>query len=181
MIAAALALLVLPVAAHARDRGPHGRHGAHSHPPRSAGVVRSFRHGVLTIRLAGGGTKSGEVTGSTKLTCQARRSQSRRKRARGALAAPEAGPGEDPGAEDDTGDDTGDDTSDDGEGTGDDTPDDPGDGGDEPKPAPPRDRGKGRGCSTATLRRGTQVKAARLGSSPAGAVWTRIALLRRQP
>ena len=198
MITAALALLLLPVAVQARDRGQHGRHGARSHAPRSAGVVRSFRDGVLTIRLAGGATKSGDVTDSTKLTCQAKRSKRRSRRARAAslpdpVDDPGAGddifgPGEDPGPTD-TGDDSSDDTdngADDGTDfgdadTGDDSADDTGDDADDPNPARPHGPGKGRACSTAKLRRGIRVKAAKLGSSPDGPVWTRIALQRRKP
>ena len=209
MITAALALLMLPVAAQARSRGQHGRHGARSHAPRSAGVVRSFRNGVLTIRLAGGRTRTGDVTDSTKLTCQAKRSKRGRprakaqrrqkKRGRRARAAslpdpvddPGAGddifgPGEDPGPTDpgdDGSDDTGngaDDGTDFGDAdTGDDTGDDTSGEADDPKPARRHQPGKGRACSTAKLRRGMRVKAAKLGSGPDGAVWTKIALLRR--
>jgi hypothetical protein len=209
MITAALALLMLPVAAQARDRGQHGRHGARSHAPRSVGVVRSFRNGVLTIRLAGGRTRTGDVTDSTKLTCQANRSKRGRprakaqrrqkKRGRRARAAELPNPLDDPGAGDDIFDpgddpgptDTGDDNSDDpGNGaddgtdfgdpdTGDDSADDTGDGADDPNPARPHGPGKARACSTAKLRRGMRVKAAKLGSGPDGPVWTKIALLRR--
>ena len=196
MITAALALLMLPVAAQARNRGQHGRHGARSHAPRSAGVVRSFRNGVLTIRLAGGRTRTGDVTDSTKLTCQAKRSKRRSRRARAAslpdpVDDPGAGddifgPGEDPGPTDpgdDGSDDTGngaDDGTDFGDAdTGDDTGDDTSGEADDPKPARRHQPGKGRACSTAKLRRGMRVKAAKLGSGPDCAVWTKIALLRR--
>ena len=194
LITAALALLLLPVAAQARSRGQHGRHASRSHAPRSAGVVRSFRNGVLTIRLAGGRTRTGDVTDSTKLTCQAKRSKRRSRRAR-AASLPDPvddpgddifGPGEDPGPTD-TGDDSSDDTdngADDGTDfgdadTGDDSADDTGDDADDPNPARPHGPGSARACSTAKLRRGMRVKAAKLGSGPDGAVWTKIALLRR--
>jgi hypothetical protein len=187
-IAATLALLALPAAPQARGKG---------HPQRSAGVVRSFHDGVLTIRLAGGAVKAGAVNDSTELTCQAdrpkrskRRVKSRRRRAhvRRARTAVDLGvsdgdePGADPGAGDDTGDDTGDgsDSGDDqGDSTGDDAGDGTGDGADEQAPAGKPHPVK-HACSTATLRRGMRVKVAKLGSGPDGAVWTRVALLRRR-
>jgi hypothetical protein len=178
MTTAALALLVLPVAAQARVR-----HGVRSHAPRSAGVVRSFRNGVLTVRLAGGGTKTGDVTDSTKLTCEAKRSKRRKARGRLARVAAETDPGEDPGATDGTADDTADDPADTGDDTaddtGDDSGDDTGDGADDPGLVGPQHFAKGRLCSTAKLRRGMRIKAAKLGSGPNGAVWARVALLRR--
>jgi hypothetical protein len=183
-IAAALALLMLPVAAQARSE----------HAKRNAGVVRSFRGGVLTIRLAGGAVKTGDVTDSTELTCQAdrskrsrRRAKSQRKKAHGrhARAAIEVGDspgdteGDDPGAGDETGDDPaeGNDTGDD---TGDDGASDTPDGADDQNPAGKPHPAKRRACSTASLRRGMRVKVAKLAPGPDGAVWTRVALLGRR-
>src|SRR3954454_4663620 len=182
--AVTLALLVLPAAAEARGHGP---------VQRDAGVVRSFHAGVLTIRLAGGPVKTAAVTDSTELTCKVerakpsrRRPKSRRKRghARGARAAVDlsVGDGDEPGAgdgADDPADDTGDD-SDSGDDQGDSTGDDTGDGADDQAP-PPKPHPVKHSCSTAALRRGARVKVAKLGSGPDGAVWTRVALIRRRP
>jgi hypothetical protein len=189
-IAATLALLMLPVAAQAG-----GRSKPHAHAQRSAGVVRSFRDGVLSIRLARGAIKTADVTDSTKLTCQTERSKRSRKRAksrrkharaRRARAAVEAGEGDDPGADDGTGDDAGDDPGDDtgdggdsGDDTGDDTTDDTGDGADEQDPVSKPHPAK-HACSTASLRRGMRVKSAKLAPGTDGPVWTRIALLRKR-
>jgi hypothetical protein len=147
-------------------------------------VVRSFRNGVLTVRLAGGGTKTGDVTDSTKLTCEAKRSKRRKARGRLARVAAETNPGEDPGAADGTADDTADDPADNtgddsADNTGDDSGDDTGNGADDPGLVGPEHFAKGRVCSTAKLRRGMRIKAAKLGSGPSGAVWARVALLRR--
>jgi hypothetical protein len=181
-IAATLALLLVPAAVQAGARGK-----PHASPQRSVGVVRSFRAGLLTIRLARGSVKTAEVNDSTELTCQAdrpKRTRRRSKTRRPARAAVDVGNVVDPGAGDGTDGDigdgsaTGDDTSDTpGDNAGDDTGDDTGDGVDQQAPAS-APRPVKHACSTAALRRGTRVKVAKLGSGPNGAVWTRVVLLR---
>src|SRR3954447_8431272 len=100
-ILAVLALLALPMAAQARGH----------HRGRAAAVVRSFKHGVLSIRMPGGRVKSADVTHDTDLTCQAparerRRVKRHRRRARShrARAALEGDDTGDDGADDPTGD-----------------------------------------------------------------------------
>ena len=98
--------------------------------------------------------------------------------------AAETNPGDDPGTADGTADDTADDPADNtgddsADNTGDDTADDTGNGADDPGLVGPQHFAKGRVCSTAKLRRGMRIKAAKLGSGPSGAVWARVALLRR--
>src|SRR3954452_12568387 len=180
-IMAALALRALPVAAQAR--GGHGRH-----PARAAGVVRSFKAGVLSIRTAGGGVRSADVTGDTRLSCERRPAQRRRAHGRRARAAadPEDDSADDPGDDsaDDPGDDAGDDSADDpgedGEDAGDDTGDDAGDDTGVEGPdhgARQRQRGCKGACSLSALRRGAKVKSAKLGGD--GARWAKIVLVRR--
>src|SRR5215210_699700 len=95
-IATVLALALLPAAAEARgDR--EGRDGARAHGKTGKGVVRSFRGGVLTIRLAGGRSKSADVTDDTDFSCQkesarARKRRAKRRRARAAKKHEKAKP-----------------------------------------------------------------------------------------
>jgi hypothetical protein len=188
-IVAAIALLALPIAASA-----HGRSGRRAtHAPRGAGVVSSFRAGVLAIRMAGGTIKSADVIDQTALSCQpARRARPRlkspRRRARAAVdTGDDSEPGDasgddtadDPGGDDgsDAGsDDTGDDTGND---TGDDNPtqDDPAGADPAAKTRRGQGRGKGQACSPSALRRGVRVKGAKLSGD--GGEWAKVVLLRR--
>src|SRR3954451_23762140 len=181
-IAAVMALLALPMAAQAR-----GHHRAHA-----AGVVRSFKSGVLSIRLPGGRVKSADVTEDTDLTCQPsarerRRAKRHRRRTRGRRARTAQDVGDDTGddgADDPAGDDQGEDGSDDlGNGGSDDAGDDSGDDfvqddNETDDPAADKPQGENHGaCTPSALRRGAKVKAAKLGSGRSE--WAKIVLVRR--
>jgi hypothetical protein len=126
----------------------------------SAGTVKSFEKGVLTITLKDGSTVSGMVTEQTRLECQS------------ATASPTTG-GDDQGAGDDQGTDSGEhgaatahaaDHGQQGQDGGDDQGDEGGDGG---QPS----------CTTAALVPNAVVGEAELKLSSAGAVWEKVQLL----
>src|SRR4051794_11787056 len=181
-IAAVLALMALPMAAQAR-----GHHRA-----RAAGVVRSFKHGVLSIRVPGRGVKSADVSEGTDLTCEPsarerrrQRRQRRRARRHGARAAQDlTGDSGDDGADDPAGDDPGgEDGSDDLGNQGSDDPNDNAgddevtDDNEADDPAADEPHGAKPGCTLSALRRGAKVKVAKLGSDRSE--WAKIVLVRR--
>jgi hypothetical protein len=135
----------------------------------NAGTVESFTNGVLTIRLASGGTVSGKVVdGSTQIECKTAPTTTPT-----ATASRENESGDDNGGDNrgsgNSGDDNGDDHS--GPGRGDDDPgdDDHGDRGDD---------GNEVACATTDLTAGTVVHEASLNVTDAGAVFREVELVK---
>jgi hypothetical protein len=165
--AAALAIVPAAVVARGHERRHHARdhqrqhHRRHHHRVRherlghepvsrgdaaTAGTIKSFTGGVLTITRNDGSTVSGQVTDATRIRCDAPEPAEMRTDDHGSGGGDQRGRGDDRGGQGDRGDDRG------------------------------RDLGEERACTTADLMPGAVVQEAELKISGAGSVWEEVEL-----